>query len=108
MPALSPGEHMAFRELSRKLSQGLAAIGIEHQPRNARRPQLEDAPAPVQAQLVGAVLDLRPLLDRVPVAILIYRLSQLLYANPAFLQWWRHLTRATLIEAGGLDRVLLV
>jgi signal transduction histidine kinase len=107
MPALSPGEHMAFRELSRKLTQGLAAIGIEHQPRNARRPQLEDAPAPVQAQLVGAVPDLRPLLDRVPVAILIYRLSQLLYANPAFLQCSGHPNLDTLIEAGGLDRIFI-
>ncbi len=107
MPALSPVEHMAFRELSRKLTQGLAALGIERRPRHAGRLEPDLLPTPAQARPADGVPDLRPLLDRVPVGILIYRLSQLLYANSTFLQWSGHPNLDALIEAGGLDHIFI-
>jgi signal transduction histidine kinase len=104
-PALSAVEHMAFRELSRKLTQGLAAIGIEHHPRNAssRKPEHpleEDRPRETAP-------DVRQILDRVPAGILIYRFTQPLYANPTFLQWSGHTNLESLIAAGGLDHIFI-
>jgi signal transduction histidine kinase len=106
-PALTPVEHMAFRELSRKLTQGLAAAGVEPDVGNASRPMREDCVAVAQAHLAEAASDARPLLDRIPVGILIYRLNALLYANPTFLQWSGHRTLAGFIEAGGLDELFI-
>ncbi|HEY7248019.1 MAG TPA: HAMP domain-containing sensor histidine kinase [Xanthobacteraceae bacterium] len=104
---MSPVEHLAFRELSRKLTQGLAALGIEHEPRNVRRAELDVVPSLAQAQRAEASPDVQPLLDQVPVGILVYRLSHLLYANPAFLHWSGHADLDDLIEAGGLDHILI-
>jgi PAS domain S-box-containing protein len=45
----------------------------------------------------------RPLLDRLPIGILVYRLDTLLYANRAFLDWTGYEHLDALTEAGGLD-----
>src|SRR5262249_38985901 len=62
VPALSPIEHSAFRELSRKLSQRLTAAGIEHDSA-VSLPQPDD-------ELEGAVADATvgtlPMLDKLP------------------------------------------
>jgi PAS domain S-box-containing protein len=103
-PALTPVEHMAFRELSRKLTQGLAAAGAEP---DASRALREDSAALAETQPAEAASNTRPMLDRIPVGILIYRLNALLYANPTFLQWSGHRTLDGLIGAGGLDELFI-
>ena len=50
---------------------------------------------------------MRQLFDRLPAGVLIYRLDQLLYANPAFLRAVGHRYLDELIEAGGLDTLFL-
>jgi signal transduction histidine kinase len=106
-PALTAVEHMAFRELSRKLTQGLAAAGVEPDVVNASRPLRDDGVAVAETDLAETVSDTRPMLDRIPVGILIYRLNALLYANPIFLQWSGYRTLEGLIEAGGLDELFI-
>jgi PAS domain S-box-containing protein len=109
-------EHMAFRELSRKLTQGLAAAGLERDAkvalgapypyaqqadRKSERQQQVD-PAVGSAEAVGHTL-----LDKIPVGILVYRLDQLLYANPAFLRLSGHRTLEQLSAEGGLDQLFV-
>ena len=85
-PALTEVEHMAFRELSRKLTQGLAAAGVQSGVKSASLSTTERA-TPAHEMSVGtAASDGRPILDRLPIGVLIYRLDQLLYANGLFLQ----------------------
>jgi signal transduction histidine kinase len=105
-PALTPVEHMAFREISRKLSQGLTAVSAEPDAGTVNPTPREDK-AEAHAHLGEATTDARPLLDRIPVGILIYRLDQLLYANPTFLQWCGHRTLDALTAAGGLDQLFI-
>ena len=50
---------------------------------------------------------MRQLFDRLPVGVLIYRLEQLIYANRAFLQAVGYDSLDELIEAGGLDGLLI-
>jgi PAS domain S-box-containing protein len=106
-PTLTPVEHMAFRELSRKLTQGLAAAGVDAKVGSASRPPREDGVALAQTHLAEAGSDVRPMLNRLPVGILIYRLNALLYANPTFLQWSGHRTLEGLVGAGGLDELFI-
>ena len=104
-PALTPGEHMAFREISRKLVEGLTALSME---RDAGAPTpSEDKGAFAPAHLAETRSEARPLLERIPVGILIYRLDRVLYANPTFLQWCGHRTLDGLIAAGGLDQLFI-
>ncbi|MBI4274023.1 MAG: PAS domain S-box protein [Rhizobiales bacterium] len=49
----------------------------------------------------------RALLNRLPVGVLVYRLDQLLYANPAFLEWTGYDTIRAFGEAGGLDTLFV-
>ncbi len=49
----------------------------------------------------------RPILDKLPVGILVYRLNNLLYANKAFLDWTGYDSLGTLAEAGGLDSLFI-
>ena len=49
----------------------------------------------------------RPFLDRLPIGVLIYRLSHLLYANKAFLDWTGSDSLDALAEAGGLDSLMI-
>jgi signal transduction histidine kinase len=87
-PALSPVEHHAFRELSRRLTERLTEPAGE--------PALPDASDPARAML-----------DQLPVGILVYRLDHLLYANPAFLHWSGHDNLEGLAESGGLDSLFV-
>jgi PAS domain S-box-containing protein len=64
------------------------------EPRDRRDSQ---APAP----------DQRPILDRLPVGVLVYRLDKLIYANRAFLDWTGYGTLQALDEAGGLDALFV-
>ena len=117
-PALSPGEHSAFQELARELGQRLKKT-----PSESAGPATDDsAPEPVVAPALpprfalpraprsGVARDsdnARPILERLPVGILVYRLNTLVYANPAFLDWAGHPTLEALADAGGLDSLLI-
>ncbi len=114
-PALSPGEHSAFQELARELGQRLKSPSSESAgpATDDFGPELElpQAPmpafAPPQAARYGdAARDLhegRPIFDRLPVGILVYRLNNLIYANRNFLDWAGYPTLEALAEDGGLD-----
>ncbi|MGH6741963.1 MAG: histidine kinase dimerization/phospho-acceptor domain-containing protein, partial [Bradyrhizobium sp.] len=52
-------------------------------------------------------VDQRPVLDRLPVGVLVYRLDRLIYANRAFLDWTGYQHLAALEEAGGLDALFV-
>src|SRR5262249_16840614 len=105
-PTLTPGEHMAFRELSRKLTQGLAEVGIQSGSTSAA-PAIREQTVRDATHIPGPPSHLRPMLDRIPAGILVYRLNQLLYANPRFLQWSGYPTLDALVEAGGLDELFI-
>ncbi len=114
-PALSPVERSAFRELARRLSDRLkrpadaapeademAAETTQSSPpaadKTADRPEFRDE-TEIQAE--------RPILDRLPVGILVYRFNDLIYANRAFLDWTGYPTLHELAQAGGLDSLFI-
>jgi len=120
-PALSPGEHSAFQELARELSErlknGPAPTGTElpSEPFVAPPPPPPPSPPPPSpppraARNGDAARDTqegRPILDKLPVGILVYRLNNLLYANRAFLAWTGYPDLEALREAGGLDSLFI-
>lgn len=118
-PTLSPNESSAFDELARQLSERLTRpapaappMPVTEEPRAAdaistsgetdkAEPQ---TPAP---QPFGAPALSRPLLERLPVGILIYRLDRLLFVNRAFLDFCGFATLDDLSDAGGLDALFV-
>ncbi len=127
-PALSPGEHSAFQELARELSDRLKkpsgqAAGPTSDDFGAEPfvPTMPAAPLPPLAPLAPAeppraarngdaardTSEGRPILDRLPVGILVYRLNNLIYANRAFLDWTGYGALDALAEAGGLDSLFI-
>ena len=112
MPALSPGEANAFQELGRELSDRLKNSAAKNAGASTpTRFGVEPAPvAPRAAQHGDAAHDLhdgRPILDRLPVGLLVYRLNTLIYANRAFLDWTGYPSLEALTEAGGLDSLFI-
>jgi PAS domain S-box-containing protein len=122
-PALSPVERTAFQELGRELSDRLKKTSGKIPPQQAPDDFGAEEPAPVQpvappppvtppraARNGDAARDThegRPILDRLPVGILVYRLNTLIYANRAFLDWTGYPTLGALTEAGGLDSLFI-
>jgi PAS domain S-box-containing protein len=104
-PQLSPIEHSAFRELSRKLKQRLN--GLEQGDRDIGMLPGQDDAAAAAPETSDTTSGLRPMLDRLGVGVLIYRFDQLLYANPAFLRGSGHQSLEALIAAGGLDELFI-
>lgn len=131
-PMLSPTENRAFDELARQLSARLdasppdsgepqgqqedqspqvepqddapQAVAPAHEPPVFEPPRHE--PPPFSTAASRGEID-RPLLDRLPTGILVYRLDRLLYANPAFLTQTGHDSLNALTVAGGLDALLI-
>jgi PAS domain S-box-containing protein len=108
VPMLSPGEHSAFQELARELSERLKRApgdsGRKPPPEPPSEPFL--APAPPEPPRVPRTADAAwPILDRLPTGILAYRLNNLLYANKSFLAWTGYESLDALSDAGGLDRL---
>jgi len=109
-PVLSANEHSAFQELARELSERLKKPP-------AKGEDIVDEPfvAPPPAPAARAPQPLRssegdqgrPILERLPVGILVYRLNSLLYANRAFLDWTGYPTLEALANAGGLDSLFI-
>src|SRR5450631_2130745 len=115
-PALSPGERSAFEELARELSGRLKRSSGKNDATPAAddfgpEPSATPVSAPPRAARNGdAARDTqegRPILDRLPVGILVYRLNTLIYANRAFLDWTGYPTLDVLTEAGGLDSLFI-
>src|SRR5450755_3587674 len=110
-PALSPGERSAFEELARELSSRLKKTSGK----SAAAPAPDDfgrepSVPPRAARNGDAARDIhegRPIFDRLPVGILVYRLNTLIYANRAFLDWTGYFSLEALSEAGGLDSLFI-
>ena len=115
-PTLSPGEHSAFEELARELNARLKGAPVKHAGRDETddfggealppppEPPRQTKPAVTAAD---APPDGRPVLDRLPVGVLVYRLNNLIYANRAFLDWTGYANLQLLTEAGGLDALFI-
>jgi PAS domain S-box-containing protein len=111
-PALSPRERGAFQELARELNERLKKSAAK-----AKAPAADDFGAEPDVPLAHpthesskTILDAhenRPILDRLPVGILVYRLNSLIYANRAFLGWTGYPSLDALNEAGGLDSLFI-
>ena len=114
-PSLTPVERNAFSELASRLTarlcagdqlaKGEAATAASDamEQRNATAP-IGAAPA---APPPASSPDQRPILNRLPVGVLVYRLDRLIYANRAFLDWTGYENLAALEEAGGLDALFV-
>ncbi len=104
-PTLSPGEHRAFDELARELDHRLQGAGAKPVPAST---VASSEPARTSgSKAAPSAQESRPILDRLPVGILIYRLNNLMYANRAFLDWTGYPTLDALTEAGGLDSLFI-
>jgi PAS domain S-box-containing protein len=117
-PSLSPVEHSAFEELARELNARLKSAPSKGAPAADDfgiepfvSPTIPLAAEALKAARNGdAARDThegRPILDRLPVGILVYRLNNLVYANRAFLDWTGYATIDALAEAGGLDSLFI-
>ena len=110
-PALSLGERSAFEELARELSNRLKKTYGKSAAAPAQDDFRRELSVPPRAARNGdAARDIqegRPILDRLPVGILVYRLNTLIYANRVFLEWTGYLSLEALSEAGGLDSLLI-
>jgi PAS domain S-box-containing protein len=127
VPTLTSGERRAFSELASRLSARLhgadkarperpndaaAAPPSAEKPADAP-PRAVKAPAaerPARAKPEAATrtsADPRPILDRLPIGVLVYRLDRLIYANRAFLEWTGYEQLHALEEAGGLDALFV-
>jgi PAS domain-containing protein len=117
VPTLTPVERNAFSELATRLTARLR--GPKDKPEQIVEPASVQAekpvekrpvppprePRPPRAPALGA--DQRPILDRLPVGVLVYRLDKLIYANRAFLDWTGYDQLHALEEAGGLDALFV-
>jgi PAS domain S-box-containing protein len=117
-PTLSPIERHAFHELSRRLTDQIRTAardgGADVEATATLMLAEEAAPHDAHGEPPPPVFfesenpqQARPFLDRVPYGVLVYRLSQLLYANPAFLEWTGYDSLDALVEAGGIDSLLV-
>ena len=130
-PALNPAERTAFRDLGSRLAARLKgadelARGLmekadpDEEPlpphvlpipaaaaTQAAQPQ---ASAQALTELLpdeDALAVQRPVLDRLPLGVLIYRGLTFIYANPAFLAFAGRASLSDFVEAGGLDAMFV-
>ena len=114
-PALSPVERNAFQEIGRQLSDRLKKTVAKNHGEQApddfnAEPAAPAVALPRAARNGGDARDTResrPILDRLPIGILVYRLNNLIYANRAFLDWTGYAALDALTEAGGLDSLFI-
>jgi PAS domain S-box-containing protein len=113
-PTLTAGERKAFSELASRLTARLRSADLARPHAGAtaerREPPTELAAAAPRQELPearGPADDQRPILDRLPVGVLVYRLDKLIYANRAFLDWTGYPELHALEEAGGLDALFV-
>ncbi len=105
-PSLSPVETRAFQEIARELTSRLGILGAP--------PVAAEAAPAAEPTAAEWTVEPRPpaeraaqpdVLDRLPVAVLIYRGNRLIYGNRAFLDWSGYDSLESLARAGGLERV---
>jgi len=110
-PKLDARENSAFRELARELSERLKRSsnkGRTVSSENVAEPPVSlGPPVPEPSKLGHDAQDSRPILDRLPTGVLVYRLNNLIYANQAFLAWAGYPSLEALNEAGGLDSLFI-
>jgi PAS domain S-box-containing protein len=112
-PALDAKEASNFDQLARELSDRLKKPVVDDDFGDERHDPISTEPVPPppsalpeQARVIDSESEL-PILDRLPVGILIYRLNDLVYANRAFLDWTGYSSLMALREAGGLDSLFI-
>jgi PAS domain S-box-containing protein len=126
--ALNPAERSAFRDLGSRLSARLKgadelARGLMEKVDPADEPPYVPPvpPVPVAASHAQTLVlpdlapeedddDLaaqRPVLEKLPLGLLVYRGSNFIYANPAFLAFAGHDSLTGFAESGGLDSMLV-
>jgi PAS domain S-box-containing protein len=120
-PSLTPVERRAFRELASKLTARLREAqsgslsgatpldldAAELPEPLAEAPPVTSVPAALENPGRAMAGDQRPILDRLPLGVLVYRLDRLLYANRAFLDWTGYDSIHALADAGGLDALFI-
>lgn len=111
-PKLNARERSAFQELARELSDRLRKSSgkggsVPANDFSTEPPPSAGQPAPEPPKGTQDAQDSRPILDRLPSGILVYRLNTLIYANRAFLEWTGYATLDALNEAGGLDSLFI-
>ncbi len=118
---LSPLERNAFSELAKQLTarlhgnenataQATAVPSDAGTPADGNRAPAPPVPPASVARATAASTPFdeeRPILSRLPVGVLIYRHSQFIFANRAFLDWTGHETLSDFEQAGGLDSLFL-
>jgi PAS domain S-box-containing protein len=128
IPALNPAERSAFRDLGSRLASRLKgadelARGLieKADPREdppyippsviaAPQTQIQTEPHSLTelfAEDGEGLATQRPILDTLPIGLLIYRGSDFIYANPAFLRFAGHASLGAFAEAGGLDSMFV-
>ncbi len=125
LPGLSAGEHSAFHELARQLTVRLQTG--DRAPEELRPPIPESLSGAASTGRLSAAAQLparaaawmfddakpvfaaddHPLLNRLPVGVLVYRYEEILFANRAFLAWTGYPDLQGLRMAGGLDALFL-
>ncbi len=115
-PTLTPVERRAFRELATRLTERLRSVDGESRPPplgDEATVVLPDLAATTAQQTTAAapqpprIAELWPLLDRMPVGVLVYRLDRLIYANRAFLDWTQYTSIEELSAAGGINALFV-
>src|SRR5262249_57339660 len=99
------GNH-AFEELARGLSDRLTSSAADKDEDAVT--EFDQGLLPETEAELATAGEIRLILDRFPVGVLVYRLNDLLYANRAFLRWAGYDSLAALSEAGGLDALLIL
>jgi signal transduction histidine kinase len=105
-PVLTSIENHAFNEIARQISARLNSDTIDEPPAADTAPVAEStkpAEIPYVPPRPPSFEVERPLLDRLPIGVLIYRLDRLIYANRAFLDRTGYSDLSALVDAGGLD-----
>jgi PAS domain S-box-containing protein len=114
-PALDAKEASNFDQLARELSDRLKKPVVDDDFGDERHELISTEPVPpppsalpeqAPARVISSESEL-PILDRLPVGILIYRLNDLVYANRAFLDWTGYSGLMALRDAGGLDSLFI-
>ena len=107
-PGLTAVEQKAFHELGRELSDRLKKATGKNVPAQM---EADFGPTPIggpsEPKRTRDAQEGRPILDRLPIGILVYRLNSLLYANRAFLDWTGYSSLDAMAEAGGLDSLFI-
>ncbi|MBN9043326.1 MAG: hypothetical protein BGP05_11170 [Rhizobiales bacterium 62-47] len=118
LPSLTPVENNAFNELARQLSErleletGAGSKATEAQPDATPTSEADESSTAnwLSVEDIAARGDSgrdAALLDLIPAGVLIYRLEQLLYANPAFVARIGYDSVQALRAAGGLDAIYI-